>query len=85
MWSHVAVKGNVYFPQWPRHSRLPDGFEAPSDSMFIAAMFVGVVLYLALAIVVLSVGMVWYTLGHCAKALRVETLRAAAVGRNRIS
>jgi hypothetical protein len=81
MRSHVAVSGNVYFPQWPRLSRLPGGFAAPSDRMFVAAMFVGLGLYLALAIVVLLVGVAWYALGRCSNVLHLRTPRSAAFGR----
>ncbi|MDB5652517.1 MAG: hypothetical protein JWQ94_130 [Tardiphaga sp.] len=60
------MSGNVYFPQWRRFSRLPDGFAAPADAVFTTVMLIGLVLYLSLTMVVLACGLGWYALGRTA-------------------
>ncbi len=79
--SQVAVSGNVYFPQWPPFLRLPDGFAAPGGTLFVAAMFFGLTLYLSLAVIVLAVGVGWHALGRSWNALRRSALGAAVLGR----
>jgi len=72
MQGDVAVSGNVYFPAWRRSSRLPDGYPAPADRAFVAAMFAGLALYLLLSVAMLACGMAWYALGRVGQALGLK-------------
>ena len=62
--SSAIVSGNIYFPQW-RFAPPMDGIPAPTDAMFVVAMCAGLVMYLSLAVTVLSCGMLWHALGRC--------------------
>jgi len=77
----VAMAGNVCFPQWRRFSRLPEGFAAPSDALFVAAMFAGLIVYLSLATALLACGMACHAVGRFCHALRLRTLAAVSLCR----
>ncbi|MDB5618627.1 hypothetical protein [Tardiphaga sp.] len=80
----VAVSGNVYFPRWGQFSRQPDGYAAPADAVFVAAMLGGLVLYLALATVVAACGMACHALGRSLHALGRSDVDAVSLRRTAV-